>query len=118
MKRIFTISGFILLCFFFVNSAFAQNFTVKGKVTDASTGEVLPGVSVIIKGTNNGTQTDVNGAFALSVTPNSTLQVSFVGYNPQEVAVSHGAPVAVKLVVHKQRTTAGCGCWLWHTAQN
>ena len=98
MKRIFTISGFILLCFFFVNSAFAQNFTVKGKVTDASTGEVLPGVSVIIKGTNNGTQTDVNGAFALSVTPNSTLQVSFVGYNPQEVAVSHGGPVTVKLV--------------------
>ncbi|WP_179415009.1 SusC/RagA family TonB-linked outer membrane protein [Mucilaginibacter sp. E4BP6] len=98
MKRIFTISGFILLCFFFVNTAFAQNFTVKGKVTDASTGEVLPGVSVIIKGTSNGTQTDVNGAFSLSVTPNSTLQISFVGYTSQEVAVSKGAPIVVKLV--------------------
>ncbi|MFI5157478.1 MAG: SusC/RagA family TonB-linked outer membrane protein, partial [Sphingobacteriales bacterium] len=97
MKRTFTISGFILLCFFFVNTAFAQNFTVKGNVTDASTGEVLPGVSVVIKGTNNGTQTDVNGAFSLSVAPNSTLQVSFVGYASREVAVSEGAPILIKL---------------------
>ncbi|MDB5154401.1 MAG: TonB dependent receptor, partial [Mucilaginibacter sp.] len=64
MKRIFTISGLVLLCFFFINSAFAQNVTVKGKVTDAN-GETLIGVSVSVKGTSTGTQTDVNGAFSL-----------------------------------------------------
>ena len=67
MKRIFTISGLVLLCFFFINHAFAQNIALKGKVTDAATGESLIGVSVVVKGTTTGTQTDVNGAFSLSV---------------------------------------------------
>src|ERR1700761_7606562 len=98
MKRNFTISGFILLCLFFVNSAFAQNFTVKGKVTDATTGETLPGASVTIKGTNNGTQTDANGAFSLSVSQNATLTVSFIGYISQEVVATNGAAINIKLV--------------------
>jgi hypothetical protein len=63
MKRVFTISGLMLLCIFSVNSAFAQNVTVKGKITDAATNETLIGVSVTIKGTTVGTQTDVMGAY-------------------------------------------------------
>jgi len=97
MKRIFTISGFILLCFFFVNTAFAQNFTVKGKIIDAATGETLPGVTVAIKGTSNGTQTDANGAFSLSVSANSTLLISYIGYTAQQVAVSGANPIVIKL---------------------
>lgn len=97
MKRIFTISGFILLCFFFVNTAFAQNFVVKGKITDATTGETLPGVSVAIKGTTNGTQTDANGAFSLSVSANSTLLISYIGYSSQQVVVSGANPIVIKL---------------------
>jgi len=97
MKRIFTISGFILLCFFFVNTAFAQNFVVKGKITDAATGETLPGVSVAIKGTTNGTQTDANGAFSLSVSANSTLLISYIGYTSQQVVVSGANPIVIKL---------------------
>jgi len=97
MKRNFTISGLFLLCFFFINTAFAQNTTVKGKVTDATTGESLPGVSVIIKGTTNGTQTDASGAFTLSAPSNATLSLSYVGYVTQDVNLSGNTTIVVKL---------------------
>ncbi|MDB5025811.1 MAG: SusC/RagA family TonB-linked outer membrane protein [Mucilaginibacter sp.] len=97
MKRIFTISGLVLLCFFFINSAFAQNVTVKGKVTDAANGETLIGVSVSVKGTSTGTQTDVNGAFSLSAPSNATLVFSYIGYDAQEVPVNGQTSLDVKL---------------------
>jgi TonB-linked SusC/RagA family outer membrane protein len=97
MKRIFTISGLVLLCFFFINSAFAQNVTVKGKVTDAANGETLIGVSVSVKGTSTGTQTDVNGAFSLSAPSNATLVFSYLGYDAQEVPVNGQTLLDVKL---------------------
>jgi hypothetical protein len=58
---------------------------VKGKVTDPS-GEALPGVNVIVKGTTNGTTTDTDGNFALEVPENATLQFSYIGYKTIEVA--------------------------------
>ena len=58
--------------------------TVSGKVT--SNGEPIPGVSVTVKGTNNGTVTDPEGKYSLSV-PNSktTLVVSFIGFATQTI---------------------------------
>jgi len=97
MKRIFTISGFILLCLFFVNTAFAQNITIKGKVTDATTGESLIGVSVLVKGTTNGTQTDVNGAYSLTAPTNATLTFTYLGYALQQVVVSGQTAINIKL---------------------
>jgi TonB-linked SusC/RagA family outer membrane protein len=97
MKRNFTISGLVLLCFFFINSAFAQNLTVKGKVTDAATNETLIGVSVGVKGTSTGTQTDVNGAFSLSAPTNATLVFSYIGYSAQEVPVNGQTAFSIKL---------------------
>src|SRR5258706_16241869 len=97
MKRIFTISGLVLLCFFFINSALAQNVTVKGKVTDAANGETLIGVSVSVKGTSTGTQTDVNGAFSLSAPSNATLVFSYLGYDAQELPVNGQTSLDVKL---------------------
>ncbi|MCO5945330.1 SusC/RagA family TonB-linked outer membrane protein [Mucilaginibacter flavidus] len=97
MKRIFTISGLVLLCFLFVNAAIAQNVTVKGKVTDASTGEALIGVSVAVAGTSSGTQTDVNGAFSLSAPSNATLRVSYLGYTTAQVAVNGQTSIDIKL---------------------
>jgi len=99
MKRIFTISGLVLFCFFFVNTAFAQNITVKGKVTDAATGESLIGVSVAVKGTTTGTQTDVNGAYSLAVPSQATLVFSYIGYIGQEIAVNGRNNIDVILVV-------------------
>jgi TonB-linked SusC/RagA family outer membrane protein len=97
MKRIFTISGLVLFCFFFVNVAFAQNVTVKGKITDAATGDALIGVSVAVKGTSNGTQTDVNGAYTIAAPSTSTLTFTYIGYAAQEVAVNGQTTIDVKL---------------------
>ena len=85
------VTHFLMLCFFFVSvalSASAQK-TVTGKVVDEE-GLALPGVSVIIKGTTNGTVTGMNGEFSLANVPNNaTLQFSFVGMEPQEMPVAN-----------------------------
>ena len=65
-------------------SAMAAPISVVGKVVDAN-GEPLVGASVVEAGTSNGTITDLDGAFVLSVEPNVTLHVSYVGYKDQEV---------------------------------
>ncbi|MBL4676542.1 MAG: TonB-dependent receptor [Mucilaginibacter sp.] len=88
MKRLFTISGLLVLFTFFSTALFAQNVTVKGKVTDAKTGEALIGVTVAVKGTTTGAQTDANGAFSLSVASNATLTVSYLGYKSIDVPVN------------------------------
>jgi TonB-linked SusC/RagA family outer membrane protein len=98
MKRIFTISGLVLLCFLFVNSVFAQDASVKGKVTDATTGEALIGVSVSVKGTAAGTQTDVNGAYTLSAPAGATLTFTYIGYATQQLPVNGQTELNVKLL--------------------
>lgn len=63
--------------------------TVAGRITDGSTGEPLPGVSVMVKGTNLGTITDMNGYYRIAVpTGYNKLSVSFVGYNQEEITVN------------------------------
>ncbi|MES2268954.1 MAG: TonB-dependent receptor [Bacteroidota bacterium] len=76
----------------------AQNKTVTGKVTDAKDGSTLPGVSVVVKGTTMGANTDANGQFKLTVPESgATLVFSFVGYTTQEVAATGGAAINVVL---------------------
>ena len=66
----------------------AQVETVKGKITDAGTGESLPGANVVIKGTSVGTAADVNGNYTLNV-PSlmDTLVVSYVGYQSKTIPI-------------------------------
>jgi TonB-linked SusC/RagA family outer membrane protein len=64
-----------------------QNVPVSGRVTDPK-GEALPGVTVLVKGTTNGTSTGPDGSFSLSVPENSTLVFSSVGFKTQELAVT------------------------------
>jgi hypothetical protein len=75
-----------------------QQVTVRGTVTDASTGEALPGVNVVIPGTTTGTMTDVSGEYSLEV-PNASvkLQFSFIGYVTQEVALGGQSTLNVAL---------------------
>ncbi|NJK85965.1 MAG: hypothetical protein HC906_08365 [Bacteroidales bacterium] len=61
---------------------------VTGQITDANTNEALPGVTILEKGTANGTITDLNGNFSISVDQNGSLLISYVGYTAQEIAVS------------------------------
>ncbi len=64
-----------------------QQKSIAGKVTDSSGGS-LPGVTVVVKGTTNGTITDVDGKYSLSsIAENSILLFSFVGMKPQEIAI-------------------------------
>src|SRR5690625_3971655 len=61
--------------------AFSQNSTVSGTVTDAESGETLPGVNITVKGTTTGTATDADGAYELTVESlRDTLVFSFIGY--------------------------------------
>ncbi len=64
----------------------AGNITVKGKIVDEE-GEPLPGATVQQKGTSNGSITDMNGNFSLSVPSDATLIVSFIGFKSIEVPV-------------------------------
>ncbi len=74
-----------------------QQKSVSGKVTD-SAGTPLPGVSVVVKGTTNGTITDSNGNYTISGnTENAVLQFSFVGMKPQEIAVTGKTTINVKM---------------------
>src|ERR1700744_3472289 len=103
MKRNFTISGLLLLCFFIINNALAQNIAVKGTVTDAATGETMPGVSVIVKGTSIGTQTDVNGVFSIKAPAAATLTFTYLGYTDQSVAVNGQATINIKLAAKNNK---------------
>ena len=79
-------------------AVFAQNITVTGTVTDASTGEVIIGATVIQKGVNtNYTMTDDSGAFSITVPANGVIEVSFMGYKTQEVPVNGRAKIDVTL---------------------
>ncbi len=71
--------------------------TITGRVSD-STGGVLPGVTVVVKGTTNGTITDANGNYSFTNLPaNATLVFSFVGMKSQEIAVGNKTSLNVTL---------------------
>jgi TonB-linked SusC/RagA family outer membrane protein len=77
-----------------------QQSTVTGTVKDASTGEVLAGVTVLVKGTTTGQITDATGKFTLRIPAlSATLSISYIGYTTQEVAVTAGAEINVSLAV-------------------
>lgn len=65
----------------------AQQKTIKGKVVDAA-GEAVIGANVVVKGTTNGTITDIDGNFNLNVSSECVLQVSYIGFNTQEIKVT------------------------------
>lgn len=85
------------LFFSFSLLANAQDRDVKGKVTDNETKENLPGVNIIVKGTTQGTTTDANGEFKLSVSANATLIFSFIGYETQEATVGNQTTLNISL---------------------
>jgi TonB-dependent SusC/RagA subfamily outer membrane receptor len=71
---------------------------VQGTVTDVETGETLPGVNIVIKGTTTGTTTDSDGTFELTVPSlQDTLVFSFVGYQTQEVPLNGRTTIDVAL---------------------
>jgi len=78
-------------------TALAQVGNVTGTVTDESDGTTLPGATVAVKGTTEGTVTDVKGVYTIKVNPNTILVFTFVGYEPQEILVQPNTTVNVAM---------------------
>ena len=76
---------------------YQQANTIRGKVTSAADKQSLPGVNVSVKGTAQGTITDVNGVFQLQAGENAVLIFSFIGYRPVEVPVSSRTTIDISL---------------------
>lgn len=109
MKRLKTSHGLgrikafttLLICMsLFLNvqllNAQNQRINVTGVVKDGS-GEPIIGASVVAKGTTNGTITDFDGNFTLTIPSNATLQVSYIGYISQEIAVNGRSSISVSM---------------------
>lgn len=93
-KKLFTIA----LCLFVsIGAAWAQTQKVSGTVTEAGTGDPIPGATVMIEGTLTGTNTDLNGNYTISVPAKSTLVFTSVGFASQKVAVDGKKVINVSL---------------------
>lgn len=93
----------LLMTNFLTLHVLAQNTKVTGTVTDADTGEPLPNVSIVEKGTSNGYTTNENGQFSFSISPNATLVFSYIGYQRLEVPVEGQQILTVKMVSDAQQ---------------
>jgi len=85
-----------------IGTAMAQGRTITGKVTDGETGEALPGVNILEAGTSNGTVTDLDGNYSITVGANATLSFSFVGYVVQNVQVGNQTVINIALAADQQ----------------
>jgi TonB-linked SusC/RagA family outer membrane protein len=95
----------LLLSFLALSSAFAQSRKITGKVVSADDGLPLPGVTVKVKGGTGGTQTDGDGAFAISATAGQVLTFTYVGFLDQSVTVTSGTLPTIKLVTNTKMLT-------------
>lgn len=89
----------LLGCMFYlsITSLYAQELAVSGNVKDA-TGEFVIGASVLVKGTTNGTITDIDGNFTLSgLSAGSVIEVSYIGYVTQSLTVQDATPLQIVL---------------------
>lgn len=79
----------LVLLFFFMFPVLgdAQTIEISGTVLDSGKTPII-GASVLEKGTTNGIITDIDGNFTLSVSPNGTLSISYVGYQTQEIHIN------------------------------
>ncbi len=88
----------------FVSQAQGQNITVSGRVL-SGTGAAQPGVTVLEKGTANGTSTDADGRFRLTVAPTATLVVSAIGATTQQIPVNGRTNFDVRLTDNETALT-------------
>ncbi|WP_332912520.1 carboxypeptidase-like regulatory domain-containing protein [Algoriphagus boritolerans] len=95
MKKV--LLGFAL-SFLTIVSVLAQSKTITGRVTSAEEPEGVPGASVVVKGTTQGTITDLDGSYSISVPDNATTLVfSFVGYLTKEMPIGSSSVINVSM---------------------
>ncbi|KAA2245423.1 TonB-dependent receptor [Chitinophaga agrisoli] len=109
MKLLITIRILtVLLCcspFYLIIPLYAQQtpaITVKGRVTNQN-GEPLPGAVIALVGSSKGSVTQSDGTFQVTVPPNSTLRITYIGYLPQETQIGSSAPanLTIQLLSNK-----------------
>ena len=88
--------GLMLLMLLICSASAMAQQKISGVVTDSS-GNILSGVSVNVKGTKEGTSTDANGNYQLVASPNATLVFSYIGYQTQQIAVGTRQTLNVSL---------------------
>lgn len=94
LKILLMILGLVITQF-----TFAQEVSLSGKITDSDTGEPIPGATVVVKGTTNGTVSDFDGNYTLKVEKGDTLQFSYIGYKKSELVVGNESTLNVALRV-------------------
>lgn len=94
MKKRFYL--FFILCLITL-SGFAQEIKVTGVVTEASTNEPMPGVTVQVKGTTNGTITNLDGQYTIQTKMNDILVFSTIGMKTVERKVSSNSPINISM---------------------
>ncbi|MGE0076623.1 MAG: SusC/RagA family TonB-linked outer membrane protein [Bacteroidales bacterium] len=104
MKKVNFFKSFLVLLTLITYGSFAygQRITITGTITDATNGDPIPGVTILVKGTTQGTSTDLNGKYSIQAEINSSLVISFVGYTTQEIPVNGRAVIDVALDVATQ----------------
>lgn len=96
MKRF----SFLLLLSLVSLFSYSQGLSIRGTIVGTN-GETLIGVNVIEKGTSNGTTTDIDGNFNLSVSDiNAVLQLTYIGYEPLEVSVAGRTQLSIAMIEH------------------
>lgn len=93
------------LCIFVgIDTLYAQERTVTGKITSAEDGSTLPGVNVVLKGTTTGTVTDVSGAYSISVPQAGGILIfSFIGLTTQEIEIGQRNVIDVPMAQDVQQ---------------
>jgi TonB-dependent starch-binding outer membrane protein SusC len=102
IKKFYKLFGVTVLALLVCFTSYAQRQQVTGTVKDAA-GIAMPGVNVLLKGTSTGTSTDSNGAFSMQAGPDDVLQISFIGYQSQEVPV--GTQTTFNITIEEDLTT-------------
>lgn len=103
MKRLFSL---FMTWIAFAYAMNAQELQVTGRVIEQENEEPLIGVSVVVKGTTQGTITDINGNFSIAVEKGQTLTFSFLGYLTEAIEVSDQAAIDVSMVADLKQLDA------------
>jgi hypothetical protein len=95
----------VILWMVIPTSLFAQTVTIKGRITDSNTGDGIPFVNVIFKGTTIGTTTDFDGMYTIKTsTPGDSLSVSYIGYHSRVKAVSKEPNQVINFQLEEEAT--------------
>lgn len=78
-------------------SAYAQKSAISGVVLEASSNNSLVGVTVVVKGTSTGVLTDLDGKFSISAPTGSTLVISYIGFEKQEIVIQNQSSISILL---------------------